>query len=146
MALPPQGGNFPPLVNGPVFKVHAAKLGKKLCISLFVRALSYSAGPNQESKRSEKMKRLPIGISDFKALIENDYLFADTTSLIGEIYREPSKILLITRPRRFGRALNMSMASLFSIMKSAGNDENFFFKVSIDEAVFQINSTGPKPL
>jgi len=42
---PPRGGNFPPLVNGPVFKVHAAKLGKKLCISLFVRPLSYSAGP-----------------------------------------------------------------------------------------------------
>jgi hypothetical protein len=59
------------------------------------------------------MKRLPIGISDFKELIENDYLFADTTPMIGEIYREQSKILLITRPRRFGKTLNMSMLGLF---------------------------------
>jgi len=59
------------------------------------------------------MKRLPIGISDFKELIENDYLFADTTPLIGEIYREQSKILLITRPRRFGKTLNMSMLGSF---------------------------------
>jgi len=59
------------------------------------------------------MKRLPIGISDFKELIENDYLFADTTPFIGEIYREPSKILLITRPRRFGKTLNMSMLGSF---------------------------------
>jgi len=59
------------------------------------------------------MKRLPIGISDFKELIENDYLFADTTPLIGEIYREQSKILLIARPRRFGKTLNMSMLGSF---------------------------------
>ena len=59
------------------------------------------------------IKRLPIGISDFKNLIENKYYFVDTTKLIGEVYREPSNILLITRPRRFGKTLNMSMLSYF---------------------------------
>ena len=59
------------------------------------------------------MKRLPIGISDFKELIENDYIFADTTEMIGDIYRETAKIILLTRPRRFGKTLNMSMLSYF---------------------------------
>ena len=59
------------------------------------------------------MKRLPIGISDFKELIENDYIFADTTGMIGDIYRETAKIILLTRPRRFGKTLNMSMLSYF---------------------------------
>jgi hypothetical protein len=59
------------------------------------------------------MKRLPIGISDFKNLIENDYLFADTTNMIEEVYHETAKIILITRPRRFGKTLNMSMLSYF---------------------------------
>ena len=54
------------------------------------------------------MKRLPIGISDFEKLIKNDYYFVDTTKLIGDVYREPSDIILITRPRRFGKTLNMS--------------------------------------
>jgi len=60
-----------------------------------------------------ELKRLPIGISDFKELIENEYIFADTTKMIGDIYRETAKIILLTRPRRFGKTLNMSMLSYF---------------------------------
>ncbi|MFW6262680.1 MAG: AAA family ATPase [Thermotogota bacterium] len=59
------------------------------------------------------MKRLPIGISDFEELVQNDYYFVDTTPMIGDIYRDGSKILLLTRPRRFGKTLNMSMLSYF---------------------------------
>ena len=59
------------------------------------------------------MKKLPIGIRDFKDLIENDYLFADTTNIIADFYHEMAKIILITRPRRFGKTLNMSMLSYF---------------------------------
>ena len=59
------------------------------------------------------MKRLPIGISDFKKLIENDYYFVDTSEMIAEIYREAADIALITRPRRFGKTLNMSMLRYF---------------------------------
>lgn len=59
------------------------------------------------------MKRIPIGVSDFRELIESDYYYVDTTNMIGEIYREPSKITLITRPRRFGKTLNMSMLRYF---------------------------------
>jgi len=55
------------------------------------------------------MKRLPIGISDFEKLIQNDSYFVDTTKMIGDVYREPSDIILLTRPRRFGKMLFMSM-------------------------------------
>jgi len=59
------------------------------------------------------MKKLPIGISDFRNLIEFDYLFVDTSPLIGKIFRESAKAILITRPRRFGKTLSMSMLSYF---------------------------------
>jgi len=59
------------------------------------------------------VKRLPIGISDFEELIKNDSYFVDTTKMIGDVYREPSNIILLTRPRRFGKTLNMSMLSYF---------------------------------
>jgi len=59
------------------------------------------------------MKRLPIGISDFRNLIELDYFFVDKTNLISEIYRESAATILITRPRRFGKTLNMSMLNYF---------------------------------
>jgi len=59
------------------------------------------------------MKRLPIGISDFREVIENDYFFVDTTNLIGELNRDSAKTVLITRPRRFGKTLNMSMINYF---------------------------------
>src|SRR6056297_2386792 len=59
------------------------------------------------------VKRLPIGISDFEELVKNNYYFVDTTRMIGDIYRDGSKIILLTRPRRFGKTLNMSMLSYF---------------------------------
>ncbi len=59
------------------------------------------------------LKKLPIGISDFKELIENDYLFVDTSLFVEEVFREAAKCTLITRPRRFGKTLNMSMLRYF---------------------------------
>ncbi len=59
------------------------------------------------------MKKLPIGISDFRKLVENDYFFVDTSEFITDIYRESADTILITRPRRFGKTLNMSMLNYF---------------------------------
>src|SRR6056297_1567114 len=59
------------------------------------------------------VKRLPIGISDFEELVKNNYYFVDTSLFIGDIYRDGAKIILLTRPRRFGKTLNMSMLSYF---------------------------------
>jgi len=59
------------------------------------------------------MKKLPIGVNDFKELIEEGYYFVDKTMLIKDVIELPGKIKLITRPRRFGKTLNMSMMEHF---------------------------------
>ena len=61
------------------------------------------------------LKRLPIGIDNFAELVaaENYYSFADKTLFIKEIIDEGSKLILITRPRRWGKTLNMSMLNYF---------------------------------
>ena len=59
------------------------------------------------------MKRLPIGIEDFKELIEKEYYYVDKTGMIGDIIRNGAEVTLFTRPRRFGKSLNMSMLEQF---------------------------------
>ncbi|HPE70387.1 MAG TPA: AAA family ATPase [Thermotogota bacterium] len=68
------------------------------------------------------MKRWPIGISDFRRIREEGYLFVDTSCFISEIWKEDAQTILVTRPRRFGKTLNLSMLShFFDIrLKSAG--------------------------
>ncbi|KKB96168.1 putative AAA-ATPase [Candidatus Arcanobacter lacustris] len=57
--------------------------------------------------------KLPIGISDFKELIEGKYQFADKSLFVKDIIDDGAKVILITRPRRFGKTLNLSMLSYF---------------------------------
>lgn len=59
------------------------------------------------------MKNLPINISDFKEVIEGSYYYIDKTLLIKEIEDSSAKVLLLPRPRRFGKTLNMSMLKYF---------------------------------
>ena len=59
------------------------------------------------------MKKIPIGIDSFNELITGNYYFADKTLFIKDIIEEGSKVLLIPRPRRFGKSLNMSMLRYF---------------------------------
>ena len=60
------------------------------------------------------MKRpIGIGISDFKELVEEGYFYVDKTLLIEELSRTNGKVLLIARPRRFGKTLNLSMIRYF---------------------------------
>lgn len=58
-------------------------------------------------------KRLPIGIDDYKEIIENNYYHVDKTLFIQELYEQGGKITLIPRPRRFGKTLNLSMLRHF---------------------------------
>ncbi len=60
-----------------------------------------------------KRKKLPIGISDFKEIVEGNYCYIDKTLFIKEIIDKGDKILLIPRPRRFGKTLNLSMVNYF---------------------------------
>ncbi|MES2200457.1 MAG: AAA family ATPase, partial [Chlamydiota bacterium] len=61
----------------------------------------------------EKMKKLPIGIDDYKEIIEDGYAYVDKTLLIQEIIERGTKLALIPRPRRFGKTINMSMLRYF---------------------------------
>ena len=58
-------------------------------------------------------KKLEQGITDFKKFIDNDCYFVDKTRLIAHLIDHPSEVHLITRPRRFGKTLNLSMIRYF---------------------------------
>lgn len=72
------------------------------------------------------MKKIPIGLSDFKELIEEDYYYIDKTSMIKELIDTGSKITLVPRPRRFGKTLNMSMLKYF--FEKSKEDNSHLFK------------------
>ena len=69
------------------------------------------------------MKLLPIGIENFKELIDKNYYYVDKTNLIANIINE--KVVLYTRPRRFGKTLNMSMLYYFFSIKEKKNSYLF---------------------
>ena len=69
------------------------------------------------------MKMLPIGIENFKELIDNKYYYVDKTALIKDVSSE--KVALYTRPRRFGKTLNMSMLYYFFSNKEKENSYLF---------------------
>ena len=79
------------------------------------------------------MKRLPIGISDFKYLIEEDYYYFDKTNFIDEIIKDGSQVKLFTRPRRFGKTLNMSMLKYFFDIKEAKENKKLFNGLYIEK-------------
>lgn len=61
-------------------------------------------------------KKLPIGIDNFEKIQENDYYYVDKTGMIKDLIMSGAEVTLFTRPRRFGKSLNMSMLkSFFSI-------------------------------
>ena len=73
---------------------------------------------------SDSRKKLPIGVENFEELRHEDFYYVDKTYMIRDILRNLSKVTLFTRPRRFGKSLNMSML------------ENFF-SVEGDKSIFQ---------
>ena len=58
-------------------------------------------------------KAIPLGIMSYKEAIENDYYVVDKTLMIEDFLTRKNKVTLVTRPRRFGKTLNMSMMSEF---------------------------------
>lgn len=69
-------------------------------------------------------KKLPIGIEFFDELIQEDFYYVDKTGMIAELLKNWSKVTLFTRPRRFGKSLNMSMLKTF-------------FEIGCDKTLFQ---------
>ncbi len=61
----------------------------------------------------EEKKRLPVGLENFEQIINDNYYYVDKTGLISELIRNCGMVNLFTRPRRFGKTLNMSMLEHF---------------------------------
>lgn len=62
---------------------------------------------------SEKKKRLPVGVENFEQIIKDNFYYVDKTGLISELLLSGGMVNLFTRPRRFGKTLNMSMLEHF---------------------------------
>lgn len=75
-------------------------------------------------------KKLPIGIENFEELRKEDFYYVDKTGMIKELLHNWGKVNLFTRPRRFGKSLNMSMLKNFF---SLGSDKKLFEGLKITE-------------
>lgn len=76
------------------------------------------------------MKKLPIGIESFSEIIQGNYYYADKTNIIKELLGSGSKVTLFTRPRRFGKSLNMDMLKTFF---KTGTDISLFDGLAISK-------------
>ena len=83
-----------------------------------------------ERSAGKVRKKLPVGIENFKDFSTEDFYYVDKTMLIKELLQNWGKVNLFTRPRRFGKSLNMSMLKCFFEVKS---DPSYFDGLKIME-------------
>lgn len=90
------------------------------------------------------MKDIPIGVDDFKKIREKNAYYVDKTGLIVDIVSSPAtEVFLFTRPRRFGKSMNMSMLDAFFAMDYDGNGWFEGLKVMSDERCNEIMNSRP---
>ncbi|NFT17224.1 AAA family ATPase [Clostridium botulinum] len=80
-----------------------------------------------------KLKALPIGVDNFEMLITRGYYYIDKTLLIKDLLDNKASVNLFTRPRRFGKTLNMSMLQYY-FEKREENNSHLFENLNIMEA------------
>ena len=84
----------------------------------------------------KKKKKLPIGISNFKDIIEKNYYYFDKTRFIEDILEDGAQVKLFTRPRRFGKTLNMSMLKYFFDVKNKEENRKLFENLEISKSEY----------
>lgn len=92
------------------------------------------------------VKNMPVGVDDFADVIGNDYYFVDKTRFIKMILDKQVKVTLITRPRRFGKTLNLSMLYYFFTQKNSTENRKLFAGLEImraDEKYIREQGTRP---
>lgn len=67
------------------------------------------------------LKKIPVGVSDFKKIIQENYYYVDKSLLIKELIDDGSAVVLLPRPRRFGKTLNLSMIKYFFDLNEKDN-------------------------
>ena len=78
-----------------------------------------------------RKKAVPVGIEDFERIINEDYYYVDKTMLIEELLVNRAPVTLFTRPRRFGKTLNMSMLKYFFDVKNKEENKKLFENLKI---------------
>ena len=77
-----------------------------------------------EGGRHERGFKLPIGIENFEEIRTKDYYYIDKTRFIEQLLNDSGEVRIFTRPRRFGKTLNMSML-------------RYFFEIGTDASLFE---------
>ena len=90
----------------------------------------------KEVEEMRDKKPLPIGIDDFKTIIEEDYYYADKTKMIESLLDDGAGVTLFTRPRRFGKTLNMSMLNYFFNLKKKEENRKLFENLYISKSKY----------
>ena len=91
------------------------------------------------------MRKIGIGVSDFKDIIEQEYFYVDKTRFIEEISENGAIVQLITRPRRFGKTLNMSMLRYFYDISGKDANRKLFKNLYIENSA-TIKEQGKYPV
>ena len=86
--------------------------------------------------KNSKKTKLPIGVSNFKDIIEKNYYYFDKTKFIENILEDGSQVKLFTRPRRFGKTLNMSMFKYFFDVKNKDENRKLFEGLHISKSEY----------
>ena len=81
-------------------------------------------------------KGIGLGIDDFRQIIKEDCYYFDKTNWIEELLKDRTKIKLFTRPRRFGKTLNMSTLKYFFDVKNAEENRKLFKNLYIEKSEY----------
>ena len=81
-------------------------------------------------------KGIGIGIEDFREIIKEDCYYFDKTNYIEELIKDKTKIKLFTRPRRFGKTLNMSTLKYFFDIRNAEENKKLFKDLYIEKSEY----------
>ena len=79
-------------------------------------------------KEKKLLRPLPIGISEFKKVIDNNCFYSDKSLLIKNFLDTQAEVILFARPRRFGKTLNMTMMRTFFEKPCDGKDTSHYFR------------------
>ena len=83
-----------------------------------------------------RKKAVPVGIEDFERIINEDYYYVDKTTLIEELLINRAPVTLFTRPRRFGKTLNMSMLKYFFDVKDKEENKKLFENLKVSDSEY----------
>ena len=84
----------------------------------------------------ENKKIIPIGIDDFEKMITKNHYYIDKTLFIKDILTKPGETKLFTRPRRFGKTLNMSMLKYFFDIQNSEINRKLFDGLAISKTEY----------